>query len=409
MAKKSSAKNKKVISKPNTKKQPVEKKTSSAGKCPIFSKCGGCQYIDLKYEEQLEKKHEYLSGLLKDFGQVEEVIGMENPYHYRNKVTATFKRLKSGEIISGTYEEGTHKVLPITKCFIEDEKADKIIETIRTLVKSFKIQIYNEDSGYGNLRHVLVRCGKKTGQIMVVLVTATPIFPSKKNFAKALLDFHPEITTIVQNINSKATSMVLGDRNVTMYGRGYIEDVLCGKTFRISPSSFYQVNPVQTEKLYNKAIELAGLSGSETVIDAYCGIGTIGMVASDKAKEVIGVELNKDAVKDAITNAKVNGVKNISFYNNDAGKFMVGLAEQKKEIDVVIMDPPRSGSNQAFMSSVLKLAPKKIVYISCGPDTLARDLKYMTKNGKYKVERIVGCDMFPWTEHVETVVKMLRA
>jgi len=244
---------------------------------------------------------------------------------------------------------------------------------------------------------------------MVVLVTASPVFPSKNNFVKALRNVHPEITTVVQNINQKHTSMVLGDRNQIMYGKGFIEDVLCGKRFRISPNSFYQINPGQTEKLYMKAIEFAGLTGKEVVLDAYCGIGTIGIVASDKAKEVIGVELNKEAVHDAISNAKLNGVKNIQFYNNDAGKFMVGMANEGAKVDVVFMDPPRTGSDQAFMSSVMKLAPKKIVYISCGPDTLARDLKYMTKDGKYKVERMVGCDMFSFTSHVETVVLLSKS
>lgn len=377
-------------------------------KCPISNKCGGCQYIDKTYEEQLALKDKELRKLLGGFGEMEPIIGSDNPYHYRNKVNAAFKRKKSGEIISGTYEEGTHNILPVTSCFIEDEHATGIMSTIRDLVRSFNITTHNEDTGYGLLKHVMIRTARKTGQIMVVLVTASPVFPSKNNFVKALRNVHPEITTVVQNINQKHTSMVLGDRNNVMYGKGFIEDVLCGKRFRISPNSFYQVNPEQTEKLYMKAIEFAGLTGDEVVLDAYCGIGTIGMVASDKAKEVIGVELNKEAVRDAINNAKLNGVKNIHFYNNDAGKFMVGMAQDGAKVDVVFMDPPRSGSDEAFMSSVMKLAPERIVYISCGPDTLARDLKYMTKGGKYKVQRMVGCDMFSFTGHVETVVLMTR-
>lgn len=378
------------------------------GICPIFGRCGGCQYINMEYKEQLEQKKRYLSKLLSSFGRLEAVIGMDEPYHYRNKVNAAFKRKKSGEIISGTYEEGTHNVLPVSGCLIENETADRIISTIRDLVKSFKLTIYNEDSGYGLLRHVMVRTAHSTGQVMVVLVTASPVFPSKKNFAKALTDIHPEITTIVQNINVRDTSMVLGDRNQVMYGRGYIEDVLCGKRFRLSPTSFYQVNSVQTEALYNKAMEFAGLSGSETVIDAYCGIGTIGIVASDRAKEVMGVELNKEAVRDAIGNAKLNGCKNARFYNDDAGKYMVKLAEQGRKVDVVFMDPPRSGSNEAFMSSVLKLMPKRIVYISCGPESLVRDLKYLTKSGMYTVESMAGVDLFPWTKNIETVVKLVK-
>jgi len=376
--------------------------------CPLSTKCGGCQYIDKSNEEQLDIKLKKVKELLKDFGEVETILGMENPFHYRNKVNAAFRHKKNGEIIAGTYEEGTHNVLPVTSCLIENEKAGEIISTIKDLLRSFKIKVYNEDTGYGLLRHVMVRTAYTTGEIMVVLVTSSPVFPSKKNFVKALLDRHPDITTIVQNINDRATSMVLGTRNQTLYGRGYIEDVLCKKRFRLSPTSFYQVNPVQTEVLYNKAMEYAGLTGEETVIDAYCGIGTIGMVASDRAKEVIGVELNKEAVRDAITNAKINGCKNIDFYNNDAGKFMVNMASQGKTVDVVFMDPPRSGSDEAFMSSVLKLAPRKVVYISCGPESLARDLKYMTRDGKYKVEKMVACDMFPFTEHTESVVLMKR-
>lgn len=391
-----------------SKKSNKKSDNKSNSKCAISAKCGGCQYIDKSYQEQLDIKDKYLRKLLSDFGQMEPILGADKPYHYRNKVNAAFKRKKNGEIISGTYEEGTHNILPVTACYIEDETASKIMGTIRDLVKSFKITTHNEDTGYGLLRHVMVRTARKTGQVMVVLVTASPVFPSKNNFTKALRNMHPEITTIVQNINVKNTSMVLGDRNQVMYGKGFIEDVLCGKRFRISPNSFYQVNPEQTEKLYMKAMEFAGLTGNEVVLDAYCGIGTIGMVASDNAKEVIGVELNKDAVKDAITNAKLNGCKNISFYNNDAGKFMVNMAKDGAKVDVVFMDPPRSGSDEAFMSSVLKLAPKRVVYISCGPDTLARDLKYMTRNGKYKVERMVGCDMFAFTDHIECIVQLTR-
>lgn len=403
--------------------------------CPIAGKCGGCQYINLlshedmllsesaageklfkgedqenptPYERQLAQKYEAVSRQLCKFGRIEVIIGMENPYHYRNKVNAAFKHRRNGEIISGVYEQGTHNVLQVSDCLIENRQAQEIIASVRSLLKSFKITVYNEDSGYGLLRHVMVRTGHATGQVMVVMVTASPIFPSKKNFAKALLKLHPEITTIVQNINEKRTSMVLGDRNVTIYGKGYIEDELCKKKFRISPTSFYQVNAVQTEHLYKKAMEFADLTGKETVIDAYCGTGTIGIVASDKAQEVIGVELNREAVRDARVNAKINGVANIGFYNNDAGKFMVGLAQQNKTVDVVFMDPPRSGSSEAFMSSLLTLAPTRIVYVSCGPESLARDLEYMTKNGKYRVEKLVAVDLFPWTEHVETVALMSR-
>jgi 23S rRNA (uracil1939-C5)-methyltransferase len=375
--------------------------------CPVAKKCGGCQYQGMAYEKQLAKKQEQVKKLLKPFCKVYPIVGMEHPYHYRNKVHAVFDRLKNGTIISGVYEEGTHRVVPVENCLIEDEISDAIINDIRGLLKSFKIKTYDEDTGYGLLRHVLVRRGFSTGEVMVVLVLGSPILPSKNNFVKALRKLHPEISTIVLNVNNKKTSMVLGDKETVIYGKGYIEDELCGLKFRISPKSFYQVNPVQTEKLYAKAMELAQLTGKERVVDAYCGIGTIGMVAAAHAGEVIGVELNRDAVRDAIRNAKGNQVKNITFYAADAGKFMVQMAEQDAHVDVVFMDPPRSGSDEAFLSSVVKLNPRRVVYISCNPQTQARDLEYLTQHG-YQAEGAYPYDLFPFTGHVECVVGMVR-
>ena len=375
--------------------------------CPYAKKCGGCQYQGMDYAAQLKKKQKEMNKLLKDFGKPEPIIGMKDPLHYRNKVHAVFGRTRKGEIVSGTYEAGTHKIVNIDECMIEDEISQSIIRTIRGLLRSFKIRTYDEDTGYGLLRHVLVRRGFTTGQVMVVLVLSSPILPSKNNFVKALRKEHPEITTVVLNVNDKKTSMVLGERDIVLYGKGYIEDILCGCTFRISPQSFYQVNPIQTERLYQTAMDYAELTGKERVIDAYCGIGTIGMVAAKKAREVIGVELNRNAVKDARTNAKLNQIKNITFYEGDAGRFMVSMAEEGEKADVVFMDPPRSGSDEAFLSSVIRLAPKRIVYVSCGPDTLARDLKYLTKHG-YQVRKMQPVDMFGFTEHCEMVVQLVK-
>lgn len=375
--------------------------------CPYAKKCGGCDYQGMEYSDQLKEKQKMVEKLLKSFAPVKPIIGMENWLHYRNKVHAVFDRDKKGNIISGVYEKNSHRVVNVDSCMIENEKADAIIVTIRKLLKSFKIKTYDEDSGYGLLRHVLIRTGHKTGQILVVLVLSSPILPSKNNFVKALRKEHPEITSIVINVNDRRTSMVLGEREIVLYGKGFIEDELCGLTYRISPKSFYQVNPVQTEKLYQTAIDYAGLTGKEVVVDAYCGIGTIGMTASAKAKEVIGVELNKDAVKDAIANAKRNNIKNVRFYEKDAGEFLVNMAASGAKCDVVFMDPPRSGSTEKFMDSVVKMGPKKVVYVSCDPNTLARDLKYMTKKG-YKVEKVQPVDMFACTMHVETVVLMSR-
>ena len=389
-------------------KQSDEKRTTGIkkkqGACPYAEKCGGCNMLDGNYVQHLNMKQKLVEGYLKGICEVMPIVGMKEPYYYRNKVHAVCANTKQG-VISSVYQEGTHRVVPIDSCKIEDAKADKIIVDIRNLMKSFRMKAYDEDRGFGFLRHVLIRRGFHSGEIMVVLVTGTPIFPSKNNFVKELRRLHPEITTILQNINDRKTSMILGERELVLYGKGYIEDTLCEKTFRISAKSFYQVNPIQTELLYKKAIELAALTGKERVIDAYCGIGTIGLIASDAAKEVLGIEVNPDAVRDAIRNAKANRVKNIQFYRADAGAYMVQMAEQDMRADVVLMDPPRAGSDEAFLSSVVKLAPERIVYISCNPETLARDLKYLKQKG-YEVGKAWPYDMFPWTGHVESVVLM---
>lgn len=376
-------------------------------KCAVSKKCGGCQYQGVSYQEQLNTKQKKLNKLLKKFGTVKPILGMEDPYYYRNKVHAVFDRDKKGNIICGTYEAKTHRVVPVEECLIEDKTSQEIIRAIRDMLKSFKIKTYDEDTGYGLLRHVLVRRGFATGEIMVVLVVGSVIFPSKNNFVKALRQKFPEITTVVLNVNDKKTSMVLGERDIVLYGKGFIRDRLCGCSFRISPQSFYQVNPVQTEVLYKTAIEYAGLGRKETIIDAYCGIGTIGLVAASKAKEVIGVELNPDAVRDAKINAKENKVANARFFQGDAGEFMEAMVAQGEHADVVFMDPPRTGSDQKFMSSVIKLGPSRLIYISCGPDTLARDLEYLTKHG-YQVRKIQPVDMFSFTDHCECVCLLTR-
>lgn len=377
-------------------------------KCNVDKKCGGCQLLSMAYEQQLAMKQTQITKLLKAYGYVAPIKGMQQPIYYRNKVHAALARTKNGQVISGIYKEGTHEVIPVTNCYLENQKADAIIQTICSLLPSFKLQVYNEDTRTGLVRHILIRTGHQSGQIMVVLVVSSFMFPSKQNFIKALRRLHPEITTIVLNLNDKKTSMVLGDKEKVIYGKGYIEDQLCDCTFRISPKSFYQVNPVQTKVLYEKAISLARLTGKENVIDAYCGTGTIGIIAAKYAKQVIGVELNSDAIKDAKLNAKYNKRDNIKFYNEDASKFMVDLAhENTTPIDVVFMDPPRAGSTKQFMDSVIKLGPKRVVYISCNPETLARDLKYLCGGG-YKVKEICPVDMFPHTTHVECCVLLIR-
>lgn len=380
------------------------------GICPVAKTCGGCQLQGMPYEKQLEKKRALVRKCVGDV-RVLPVIGMDQPLHYRNKVHAAFGRDRKGNVISGVYESGTHRIVPVEGCMIEDEQADAIIATIRGLLKSFKIKTYDEDSGYGLLRHVMVRTAHATGEILVVLVLASPILPAKNHFVKALRAAYPQITSIVINVNDRRTSMVLGERNILLYGKGYIEDELCGNRYRISPNSFYQVNSVQTKVLYEKAMEYAQLTGKETVIDAYCGIGTIAMTAAAHAKQVIGVELNASAVRDAITNAKRNGCKNIAFYNEDAGDYMRRLAAvpvgRRAAVDVVFMDPPRSGSSEVFLEAVTLLAPRRVVYISCDPHTLGRDLDYMRRHG-YSPRECQPVDMFPYTDDIENVVLLER-
>lgn len=371
--------------------------------CPHAKKCGGCQLLNLSYEEQLRYKQVKVIRLLGKFCHIEEIIGMEYPYNYRNKAQYAFGRGRNGQTIAGVYQSSTHKIIDIEKCMLTDHKADEIANTVKKLLKSFKLKPYDENTKQGFLRHILIKTAYKSGEVMVVLVVGTPQFPSKRSFINALVGRHPEITTVVMNINNKFTSMVLGDKSEVLYGDGKITEELCGLKFRISPKAFYQINPIQTEILYNKALEYADFKGTERIIDAYCGTGTIGLIASKNVNTVFGVEINKDAVKDAKENAKLNSIENVRFFAADAGKFMTELAESNEKIDAVIMDPARAGSDIPFLSSLVKLSPKKVVYVSCNPETLARDLLYLCKNG-YKVRKIQPVDMFPHTNHIECVV-----
>lgn len=375
--------------------------------CPYFRRCGGCQLQNLPYAEQLRHKQREAIRLLGQFGTVEEIIGMAQPLHYRNKVHAAFGLDARRKPVCGIYQPGSHAIVPVEQCMIEDEAADEIIRCIRGLLPQFKIQVYDERSGSGWLRHVLVKRGFATGQVMVVLVAVNPIFKLQKPFLKKLLELHPEISTVILNINDRFGPVVLGKREKLLYGSGYIEDVLLGHRFRISASSFYQINPVQTEKLYAAALDFAGLTGKETVLDAYCGIGTIGISASGRAKQVIGVEINRDAVRDAIANARLNGIKNCWFTAGDAGQYMEQLTRDGHRPDVVFMDPPRSGSDQRFLSSLLQCAPKTIVYISCNMETQRRDLEILLRGG-YRVKRLQPVDMFPFTNHVENIALLSR-
>ncbi|MCR5088804.1 MAG: 23S rRNA (uracil(1939)-C(5))-methyltransferase RlmD [Oscillospiraceae bacterium] len=377
--------------------------------CPYFRKCGGCQMQTLPYEQQLRRKQRQAEELLGDFGPVSPILGMSQPFHYRNKVHAALGLDGRRQIISGIYQPESHAIVPVESCLIEDETADRIVQDIRAMLKPFKIQVFDERNGTGWLRHILIRRGFSTGQVMVVLVAVNPIFKLQKPFLKALLEQHPEISTVVLNINDRFGPVVLGTREKILFGPGTIEDLLCGCRFRISPRSFYQINPLQTERLYRTAIDFAGLTGKETALDAYCGIGTIGISAATEAKQVIGVEINKDAVKDAIGNARLNERKNCWFTAGDAGEYMEQMARDKMRPDVVFMDPPRAGSDERFLQSLLRCAPSRVVYVSCNPETLARDLLLLTEKNHYRVRKIQPVDMFPFTKHVETVVLLTHS
>ena len=370
--------------------------------CPKAGVCGGCRYQEVPYAEQLARKEARVRRLMGRFGPVLPILGMDEPRHYRCKVQAAFGVDGRGRVISGVYQSGSHRIVAVDDCLIEDAGADRIIRAVRQLMPKCKMPAYDERRGTGFLRHVLVRVGRFTGEYMVVLVAAAPVFPGMKHFLKGLLETCPEINTVVLNVNDRATSMVLGQRERVLYGKGWIEDEILGRRFRISPRSFYQVNPVQTQALYQTALDYAGLTGTERVLDAYCGTGTIGICASDRAAQVAGVELNRDAVRDAIANARRNGVRNCWFTCADAGEFMERSAEAGEGADVVFLDPPRAGSDARFLASLLRCAPGRVVYISCNPDTLARDTAVLVRGG-YRVERVQPVDLFPFTEHVETV------
>ena len=376
-------------------------------KCRLFKRCGGCQF-DFSYSEQLEYKQQKVRRMLGKFCNVSEIVGMKHPYNYRNKVSHGFYTNTNGRIISGIYQAGSGRIVPCESCNLEDKKATEIILQIKKLMASFKLHPYNFSTQKGFIRHVLVKRSFSTNEILVCIVTSKEGFPSKKNFITALISACPEITTAVQNICTNPMPLTLGTKENVLFGKGYIEDNLCGKKFRVSARSFYQVNPVQTEILYRTAISFAGLDKNSEVLDCYCGTGTIGIIASDVCRSVTGVEVNSQAIADAKANAKANVCNNVNFLCGDAGEFMENMNLQGKKIDAAFLDPPRSGCNKRFLSSLISCSPERIVYISCGIDSLERDLKILTKGG-YAVKAIQPVDMFPHTRHIENICLLVRS
>lgn len=373
--------------------------------CPAAKKCSGCQLSNMTYERQLEWKQRDVEGLLGGYHAVNPIIPMDDPYGYRCKVQAVFRSDRNGRIISGVFQSSRNGIVGIERCMINHPRADEIIVGIRELLRSFGIKPWNVGTERGFLKHVLIRIGKKTGEILVTLVGSSTMFPKKRDFTAALVKKFPDITSITFSVNTDPDMLLLGKHIEVLYGDGYITDEICGKKFRISPQSFYQVNPEQAERLYEYAVNAARLTSNDNILDAYSGTGTIGIIASDKVNSVQGIEYNAAAVRDAVKNCKLNGItKRVSFNRGDAGEYLRDRAAHRVHFDAVFMDPARAGADRKFLRALCAIRPERIVYVSCNPATLARDLK--TLSADYKVEDIQPFDMFPFTRHVEIVVTM---
>lgn len=375
--------------------------------CPLIAQnCGGCPLIRTPYPQQLARKQQQAETLLGRFAPVTPVLGQKDPWHYRNKAIATFT-LRQGRLSCGIYAEGTHRVLPEADCLLQDTLLNRTIAAALEAVRACRWPAYDEDRGTGLVRHLVVRCGKRSGQVMVVLVTGQERLPGSRSFVTVLRQRAPWVTTVVHNCNPRRTSAVLGRDVRVLFGPGKITDTLCGLTFSISPRSFYQVNPDQTERLYRKALEFADLSGRETVLDAYCGTGTIGLCAAGSARQVVGVERTPEAVRDAIANARRNRIANARFVCADATDWMCRAAEEGFRPDVVLLDPPRAGSTPECIRAVARMSPRRVVYVSCDPETLARDVALFGQQG-YRARAFQPVDLFPHTNHLENVSLLTR-
>lgn len=379
--------------------------------CPLYGKCGGCEFVNESYDYELDVKQYQIDQLLQKFGPVNEIVPCPKETGYRYKIQAVCGRDRDGKFITGQYRKGSHKLFPIRDCRLEDGRATAVLQTVRQAATRFALTPYDEDRHIGDLRYVLIRCGYNTPDTMVVLVTGKKDFPHKSDLVSLIHQKNPQVVTIVQIVNTEDSSMVIPDnaKEEVLYGSGYIVDKLCGLKFRISATSFYQINPLMAEKLYLGAMKVARLREDDIVIDAYSGTGTIGLIAASMGvKSVIGIESNSEAIKDAEKNAELNKISNISFICDDAAKYLKGAAKKKEQCSVVFLDPPRAGSSEEFLAAMGKMEPEIVCYISCNPETLERDLRYFLKFYPYEVVDITPYDLFPATEHVETVVLMSR-
>ena len=374
--------------------------------CSTYKRCGGCNLRHIRYEETLKMKQNAVQSLvnktLKTKIQVQETLGMENPYYYRNKAQYPVGIDKNGKPIIGAFANRTHEIIPIQKCFIQNEKSEKLAKFVFNWIERNNISIYNEKTGKGLIRHIVTKIGIKTNEIMCVLVINGSKIPKEQELVQEILENFPEVKTIVKNINTKNTNVIMGKENINIYGNGYIEDILGEYKFKISPLSFYQVNPVQAEKLYNIGVEAAKITKENIVFDLYCGIGTISLFMANYAKKVYGIEIVEDAVNDAKENALNNDINNVEFIAGDVENVLDELINKRNIIpDIVMVDPPRKGLDSKSVDNIIKILPKKVVYISCNPATLVRDLAKL--EDAYEVKNIKPVDMFPFTSHVEVV------
>lgn len=375
--------------------------------CKTYKRCGGCNLRHIEYDETLKIKKNMVQNLvnknLKNKLEVQDVLGMEKSYHYRNKAQYPVGQNKEGKPIIGVFANRTHEIIEIEKCLIQDEKTEEIAKYIVNYFAQNSISVYNEKTGKGLVRHIVTKIGKKTNEIMIIIVINGKEIPNEADLVKSLTSRFSDVKTIIKNINMQNTNVILGKENINLYGNGYIEDILGDLRFKISPLSFYQVNPVQAEKLYKIGVESADITNKDIVFDLYCGIGTISLFMAKYAKKVYGVEIVEEAIKDAKENAKINNIENTEFIAGDAQKVLDDLINVKKIIpNIIMLDPPRKGLDKTSIQNILKISPKKIIYISCNPATLIRDLKELEET--YEVKSITPVDMFPYTSHVEVCV-----
>ncbi|SFF85468.1 23S rRNA m(5)U-1939 methyltransferase [Halobacillus alkaliphilus] len=380
--------------------------------CDVYYQCGGCQLQHMSYSMQLEMKHNQVKNAMKKIGHLEhvpvhETIGMADPWRYRNKIQIPVGQKEDGQLMTGFYQKRSHNIIDMDTCIIQDELNDRMVETVRRIATELGISAYDEDTHRGTLRHIMVRTGQTTKDIMIVLVTKTKNLPEQDKLIDEIRDAFPSVKSIVHNVNNQKTNVILGKETKVIWGDEYIYDMIGDIKFMISPKSFYQVNPTQTKNLYDKALEYADLRGGETVIDAYCGIGTISLFLAQKAKKVYGVEIVPEAVTDAKKNARLNKMDNAEFYVGQAEELMPWWRNQGLRPDVIVVDPPRKGCDEELLKAMLDMEPERIVYVSCNPSTLARDLRVL-EDGGYATQEVQPVDMFPQTSHVECVSLLTR-